>query len=94
MTVDFEALIPANIRELRPYQPGKPIETLQRELGLRDIIKIASNENPMGPSPRALEAAHAALAAINAYPDADCYRLRGALAARHGIDARELVFGA
>jgi histidinol-phosphate aminotransferase len=94
MSVDFEALIPANIRELLPYQPGKPVETLKRELGLDDVIKIASNENPMGPSPRAVEAAHQALAAVHSYPDADCYQLRAALARRLGVGERELVFGA
>jgi histidinol-phosphate aminotransferase len=84
----------SNIRGLKAYQPGKPIEELQRELGLTDIIKIASNENPMGPSPLAVDAGRAALAEVHAYPDGGAFKLRAALAERHGVDPSELVFGA
>ena len=55
--------VPSHVAALEPYQPGKPIEELERELGITGIVKLASNENPLGPSPRALEAAREALAA-------------------------------
>lgn len=94
MTLDIDALVPANIRKLKAYQPGKPISELKRELGLDDIIKIASNENPMGPSPLAVEAARAAITGVHAYPDGGAFALRQALAERNGVDTGELVFGA
>ena len=94
MTFDVAKLIPAHLAGLAAYQPGKPIEELSRELGITDIIKIASNENPMGPSPKAVEAGHAALAGVNAYPDGNAFALRQAVARVHGIDPGELVFGA
>jgi histidinol-phosphate aminotransferase len=86
--------IPDNISRLAPYQPGKPIEELERELGIRDVVKIASNENPLGPSPLALEAARRVLADVHMYPDGSCFALRRALAERLGTGADELVFGA
>ncbi|HTM19242.1 MAG TPA: histidinol-phosphate transaminase [Kofleriaceae bacterium] len=91
MTLDD--LVPPHIRELRPYQPGKPIEELERELGITGAIKVASNENPLGPSPAGVAAAAAALADVNVYPEDDCHKLRRALAARHDVDPAELVFG-
>lgn len=81
------------IAALRPYEPGKPIETLERELGIRGSIKLASNENPLGPSPKAVEAAGRALARVHRYPDGACLRLREALAARLGVGGDQLVFG-
>ena len=68
-----------------PYEPGKPAETVQRELGLERVVKLASNEGPFGPFPEALEAIARALPESNRYPDGGCYRLRrGARgAARH-----------
>lgn len=91
-----EPVVPAHIARLKAYQPGKPIKEVARELGLDEasIIKIASNENPLGPSPRALEAAREALAGVHAYPDGGAYELRAALAERHGVAPDELVFGA
>ena len=62
-------LAPANIREIAPYQPGKPISELERELGVTDIVKLASNENPLGPSPRALDALERAVSDLALYPD-------------------------
>lgn len=61
--------VPPEITALVPYKPGKPIEELERELGISGAIKLASNENPLGPSPRALEAMHAALTNLHRYPD-------------------------
>jgi histidinol-phosphate/aromatic aminotransferase/cobyric acid decarboxylase-like protein len=62
--------------KLEPYQPGKPIETVQRELGLKSVIKLASNENPLGPSPKALRKMRACLKDGHLYPDGACEELR------------------
>src|SRR6266581_6766267 len=79
---------------LTPYQPGKPIEDVQRELGLERVVKLASNEGPFPPFPAALEAmAHAALE-LNRYPDGGIYRLHEALAARHGVAPQQVAVGA
>jgi len=82
-----------HVAELRPYQPGKPIEELERELGISDSVKLASNENPLGPSPRALEALRTAAAQAGRYPDGACFALRERLAARLGVGPEQLVFG-
>jgi histidinol-phosphate aminotransferase len=86
--------IPENIEALQPYVPGKPLEELERELGVKHAIKLASNENPLGPSPKAIAAAQAALAAGNLYPDGGGFRLRQAIAAKHGVSVDEVVLGA
>lgn len=75
------------------YQPGKPIEELERELGITGVIKVASNENPLGPSPRALAAIPAALPRLHRYPDAGGFALRRALAARHGCELGQIALG-
>jgi histidinol-phosphate aminotransferase len=90
----FDGLVAPNIEQLKPYQPGKPVEELERELGITGAIKIASNENPLGPSAAAIAAGQAAMREANLYPDGGCYRLRHALAAKLGIGPDELVFGA
>jgi len=84
---------PENIRSILPYEPGKPVEEVERELGLTDSIKVASNENPLGPSPRAVSAMQAALKDLNRYPDASGFYLRRALAERHGVDPGQVVLG-
>jgi histidinol-phosphate aminotransferase len=82
------------IKSLVPYQPGKPIETVQRELGLSGpIVKLASNENPLGPSPRSLVALQDALAQLALYPDGGCHDLREAVSHHLGVDGESLVFG-
>ena len=86
-----DPLVPPHIERLRPYIPGKPLEELEREFGIRDAIKLASNENPLGPSPRALEAARAALSEGHRYPDN--YKLRAALAAHHAVAIEEVTLG-
>ena len=83
-----------HILDLSPYQPGKPIEELERELGIQGSIKLASNENPIGPSPKAIEAIRAAAEGVNRYPDGASFRLREALSGRLGIETNQLVFGA
>ena len=86
-------LIKPHIRNLEPYVPGKPIEELERELGIRESIKLASNENPLGPSPKAVEAMRAALADVHRYPDGASFALRAALSSRLGVSENQLVFG-
>ena len=71
---------------LVPYEPGKPVEDVQRELGLERVVKLASNEGPFGPFPAAEEAIARATAELNRYPDGGAWRLRNALAERHGVD--------
>jgi histidinol-phosphate aminotransferase len=82
-----------HVAELKPYEPGKPIEALERELGIRDSIKLASNENPLGPSPKAVEALRRAAGGVHRYPDGATFRLRRALAERLGVAPEQLVFG-
>jgi histidinol-phosphate aminotransferase len=82
------------VRDIVPYEPGKPVEEVQRELGLDRVVKLASNEGPFGPFPAALEALARSIEDLNRYPDGGCYRLRGALAERHGVSAEEIAFGA
>jgi len=89
----FEHLVTPEIATLVPYPPGKPIEEVERELGLTDIIKLASNENPLGPSPKALAALAATLPKLHRYPDAGGYALRRALAALHGLNPGNIVLG-
>jgi histidinol-phosphate aminotransferase len=83
----------SGLKAIRPYVPGKPIEEVRREFGLTDIIKLASNENPLGASPVVLQALAEALPALNMYPDAQAFRLRCAIAAHHGVDAEMIRVG-
>ena len=82
------------IRDLVPYEPGKPVEEVQRELGLERVVKLASNEGPFGPFPAALEAIARSAAELNRYPDGGAYRLRTALAELHGLGFEEVAVGA
>ncbi len=93
MSCDFIALASSGISELQPYQPGKPIEELSRELGLTDIVKLASNENPLGPSPRVLEALPAVLPDLARYPDGSAWRLKQKLSGRLGVDPARITVG-
>jgi len=79
---------------LVPYEPGKPVEEVQRELGLDRVVKLASNEGPYGPFPEALEAMAHAARELNRYPDGGAYLLRRALADRHGVGFEEVALGA
>lgn len=81
------------VRALSPYEPGKPISELEREYGVTDIIKLASNESPLGASPAARAAAAAALAELALYPDGNTYELKQALARRQRLDPRCLTLG-
>ncbi len=84
---------PKHLLGLKPYRPGKPIEELAREKQLKRIVKLASNENPLGPSPKAMAAMREAMAGIHRYPDAGAYNLVQALADRFGRPASEIVCG-
>jgi len=82
------------IRKLTPYSPGKPIEELRREFGITgEVIKLASNENPLGPSPKAVEALRNASGEVHRYPDASGFELRQALAKKHKIPIEQIVLG-
>lgn len=74
------------LAELTPYIPGKPVEEVRRELGLKGrIVRLASNENPIGPSPKAVARMKEVLGEINFYPDGGCFELRAALAEKHAL---------
>lgn len=81
------------IDNIRPYSPGKPIDEVKRELGLTEVYKLASNENPLGPPESAVEAMCTAAGKVSLYPDADAYELRMALAKVHNVDPYQIVFG-
>ena len=86
-------LVPSYIKKLKSYKPGKPIEEVQRELGLDDIIKLASNENPLGPSPKALSAIQNSMIESHRYPDASGYELRKKLSNRFNVNINNVVLG-
>ncbi|BAU48625.1 histidinol-phosphate aminotransferase [Sulfurifustis variabilis] len=93
MTFEPIALAAPGVRRLSPYQPGKPLDALEREYGVRNAIKLASNENPLGPGPAAVAAARAALEGVGRYPDGAGFGLKRALAARLGVDAMQITLG-
>jgi histidinol-phosphate aminotransferase len=86
--------IPDAVLSIDPYVPGKPISSLERELGIANSIKLASNENPMGPSPLVLEALQKNMAALNRYPDGACYELSQKLSKKLGLPPEYIVIGA
>ncbi len=92
MSGRIEKLVPSFIREIDPYQPGKPIEEVERELRIH-AVKLASNENPLGPSPLAVEAAKKALAEAHRYPDGGGHYLREKLAKRYGVPMQNILLG-
>jgi histidinol-phosphate aminotransferase len=82
-----------HLTQLTPYQAGKPLEELERELGITGAIKLASNENPLGPSPKAMAAVQANLSELHRYPDSHVYYLKKDLAAHLGLSPGQLIFG-
>ncbi len=90
---DMKPCAPEHIASITPYPPGKPIEELEREYGISGSIKLASNENPLGPSPRAVEAIHAALSKLNRYPDGSGFYLRKKLAEKYRIPFEGIMLG-
>lgn len=95
MSCDFLALAQPGVQKLSPYVPGKPVDELARELGLdpANIVKLASNENPLGPSPKALEAIRAELSELTRYPDGNGFSLKSLLAQRCGVSASQVTLG-
>jgi histidinol-phosphate aminotransferase len=89
----FEAMATAGIQALHPYQPGKPIDELQREYGVSDIIKLASNENPLGPSPKVLAALQNEFTQLARYPDGNGFALKQKLAAKHALELSQITLG-
>jgi histidinol-phosphate aminotransferase len=85
--------VPQYIRSLIPYEPGKPIQEVEREYGIANSVKLASNENPLGPSPKAVAAIRAKLEQLNLYPDGDCYYLKQGLSRKLGVAPETLIFG-
>ncbi len=93
MSVDFRKLAAPAVLGLTPYVPGKPLSELEREYGITDSVKLASNENPLGPSPQALVAATAALREVRLYPDGNGHTLKQALARFHGVRPECITLG-
>ena len=93
MTRSLDDLASPYLRGLIPYSPGKPIQEVERELGIRESVKLASNENPLGPSPMALQALRGALPEIHRYPDGSGHRLRHALAGHWHVAPDQLILG-
>ena len=85
--------VPEYIRSLVPYTPGKPIEEVEREYGIRGSVKLASNENPLGPSPEAVKVLGEKISELHRYPDGDCFYLKRGLAHRLGVAPSRLIFG-
>ena len=90
---DFHALAVAGIRSLQPYQPGKPLDELKREYGITEAVKLASNENPLGPSPKALDAVRGGLANLARYPDGNGFALKLALSDRLQVTIDQITLG-
>jgi histidinol-phosphate aminotransferase len=95
MLIDLCELSPSYVRSIAPYQPGKPISELAREMGMEEasIVKLASNENPRGIGPRTRAAIESALAEIARYPDGNGFDLKQALSRRYGVDTSSIVLG-
>lgn len=90
----MELKLKDNVREIIPYKPGRPIEEIAREMGLRgEILKLASNENPLGTSPLALKAMKKAMKDSHLYPDDNCFYLRNALAQKYNVKPEEIIIG-
>ena len=86
-------VVAENIKSINPYVPGKPIEELERELGISGSIKLASNENPLGPSPKAAAAVKKAVEGLNRYPDGSGFYLSQALAKHYGVAIPQVILG-
>lgn len=89
----MKQLVRKNILNITPYIPGKPIEEVKRQMGLKDIIKLASNENPLGSSPRALSSIRRALSGINRYPDGSSFYFKNALAKKFRLKPANFICG-
>ena len=90
---DLFSLATKGVQALLPYQAGKPIDELKREYGVSDVIKLASNENPLGPSAKVLSAIKNELAELSRYPDGNAFSLKEALAKKHSVDVDQITIG-
>ncbi len=93
VTISFKSLAVEGVRSLQPYQPGKPLAELEREYGIRHAVKLASNENPLGPGQKALAAIERHLADLSRYPDGNGFSLKKALSKKHGVNMDQLTLG-
>jgi len=91
--MDIKELVNRGIGDLNPYEPGKPIEDLERELGINNAIKLASNENPMGPSPRIFDSIEAVLKETHRYPDGNATRLKSTIAHKFNVKDEQVTIG-
>ena len=91
--MDLKKLINPGILNLKPYEPGKPVEDLERELGIKNAIKLASNENPLGPSPLALKAVDNILSGLHRYPDGNALRLKEAISNENNVEIEQITVG-
>jgi histidinol-phosphate aminotransferase len=91
--IDYKELAAAGVQKLKPYIPGKPISELEREMGISNIIKLASNENPLGTSPLAKQAMQKALEDIELYPDGNGFALKKVLAEKHNVSMASITLG-
>ncbi|MBN4079597.1 histidinol-phosphate transaminase, partial [Beggiatoa alba] len=89
----FDLTATEGVQCLRPYQPGKPIDELQREYGVSNVLKLASNENPLGPSPQVLAALQNEFSELARYPDGNGFTLKQMLAAKHDVDMAQITLG-
>lgn len=93
MATEFDKIIAPGIKGLTPYIPGKPVDELERELGISQAVKLASNENPLGPSPLAIQALMQSIDGVHIYPDGDCFQLKQALAEHLGVERKQITIG-
>ena len=91
--MDIKELVNRGINDLSPYEPGKPIEDLERELGINNAIKLASNENPMGPSPRIFDSIESVLKETHRYPDGNATRLKSTIACKFNVRNEQVTIG-
>ncbi len=91
--LDWSPIVPDNIEKITPYPPGKPIEETRREYGLEFVVKLASNENPLGPSPKALKVMKSNLEDLNLYPDSSHFELKSAIAKKYRYTNQEIAIG-
>ncbi len=91
--MDLKKLVNKGVDNLSPYEPGKPIEDLERDLGIKNAIKLASNENPIGPSPKVLQSIDAILKETHRYPDGNATSLKGCIAKKFNISVNQVTIG-
>jgi len=93
MSIDFHKLAVTGVQSLKPYLPGKPIEELERELGVTNTLKLASNENTMGPSPHAITAMQKAITQVDLYPDGNGFVLKQKISEKFDVDVNQIILG-